>query len=111
MANEYWRKEYRNIANISVSDIYNLKKTVAYLRSVTSDQETKKTKGRSIWEKCKPEPGGKPGYLRVEPYARGIKMAKKGSIMSIQLMRSCNGRLQEQRKRLQMNISFLYWER
>jgi len=62
MANKYGKEEYRNIAKISVSHIYNLKKTVSYQRSVTSYQETKKTKRRAIGERCKPELGGKPGF-------------------------------------------------
>ena len=35
MANIYGEEEYRNISNVSVSHIYNLKKTVFYRRSVT----------------------------------------------------------------------------
>jgi len=81
MANEYGEEEYRNIANISVFHIYNLNKTVSYQRSVTFYQETKKTKGRTMGERCKPEPGGKPGYLRVDIVHQGIEMEKKGSII------------------------------
>ncbi len=36
MAREYGQEEYQNIVNISVSHIYNLKKKVPYLRSVSS---------------------------------------------------------------------------
>jgi transposase InsO family protein len=78
MANEYGEEEYRNIANISVSHIYNLKKTVSYQRSVTFYQETKKTKGRVIGERCKPEPEGKPGYLRVDTLHQGDRDGQKG---------------------------------
>jgi transposase InsO family protein len=78
MANEYGREEYRNIANISVSHIYNLKKTVSYQRSVTFYQETKKTKGRVIGQRSKPEPEGKPGYLRVDTLHQGDQDGKKG---------------------------------
>ena len=78
MANKYGEEEYRNIAAISVSPIYNLKKTVSYQRSVTFYQETKKTKGRVIGESCKPEPGGKPGYLRVDTLHQGDKDGQKG---------------------------------
>lgn len=78
MANTYGEEEYRNIANISVSHIYNLRKTVFYQRSVTFYQETKKTKGRVIGERCKPEPGGKPGYLRVDTMHQGDRDGQKG---------------------------------
>ena len=78
MANKYKKKEYRNISAISVSHIYNLKKTVLYKRSVTFYQETKKAKGRTIGERCKPEPEGKPGYLRVDTVHQGDKNGEKG---------------------------------
>jgi len=78
MANTYEEEEYRNIAAISVSHIYNLQKTVSYQRSVTFYQETKKTKGRAIGERCKPEPGGKPGYLRVDTMHQGDRDGQKG---------------------------------
>jgi len=65
MADKYGKEEYRNIANISVSHIYNLKKTVFYRHSVPFYQETRKAKARIIGERCKPEPAGKPGYLPV----------------------------------------------
>jgi len=78
MANKYGKEEYRNISGISVSHIYNLKKTVFYRRSVTFYQETKKTKGRTIGERYKPEPGGKPGYLRVDTVHQGDRDGEKG---------------------------------
>jgi transposase InsO family protein len=79
MANKYGEEEYRNISNISVSHIYNLKKTVSYQRSVTFYQETKKAKGTAIGERCKPEPGGKPGYLRVDTIHQGDRDGEKGT--------------------------------
>ena len=78
MANTYGEEEYRNIAAISVSHIYNLQKTVSYQRSVTFYQGTKKTKGRVIGERCKPEPGGRPGYLRVDTMHQGDRDGQKG---------------------------------
>jgi len=78
MANKYGEEEYRNLSNISVSHIYNLKKTVSYQRSAPFYQETKKAKGRTIGERCKPEPGGKPGYLRVDTVHQGDRDGEKG---------------------------------
>ncbi|PKP56512.1 MAG: integrase, partial [Candidatus Altiarchaeales archaeon HGW-Altiarchaeales-1] len=78
MAKEYGEEEYRNIANISVSHIYNLRKTVSYQRSVSFYQGTKKSKGRVIGERCKPEPAGKPGYLRVDTMHQGDRDGQKG---------------------------------
>ena len=78
MAKEYGEEEYRNIANISVSHIYNLRKTVSYQRSVSFYQGTKKTKATAIGERCKPEPEGRPGYLRVDTLHQGDKDDQKG---------------------------------
>jgi len=55
-----------------------LKKTVSYRRSVPFYQETRKAKGRTIGERCKPEPRGKPGYLRVDTVHQGDKNGEKG---------------------------------
>jgi len=78
MAKKYGKEEYQNISAISVSHIYNLKKTVSYQRSVPFYQETKKTKGTAIGERCKPEPGGKSGYLRVDTMHQGDRDGEKG---------------------------------
>ena len=79
MANTYGEEEYQNIANISVSHIYNLRKTVSYQRSVSFYQGTKKTKATAIGERCKPEPEGRPGYLRVDTIHQGDKDGQKGA--------------------------------
>jgi len=66
MAGVYQKEEYQNIANISVSHIYNLKKKVHYLRSAFFYQKTYKGKGKVLGVRCKPQPQGRPGYLRVD---------------------------------------------
>lgn len=71
MAREYGKEEYLNIANISVSHIYNLKKKVSYRRSVSFYQKTTKGKGKTIGARCKQEPQGKPSYLRVDTLYQG----------------------------------------
>jgi len=78
MVGEYGQEEYRNIADISVSHIYNLKKKVSYLRSVASYQKTNKGKGKTIGVRCKPKPEGKPGYLRVDSIHQGDQERQKG---------------------------------
>jgi DNA-binding transcriptional ArsR family regulator len=57
MAREYGKEEYLNIANISVSHIYHLKKKVSYLRSVASYQKTNKGKGKNWCQMQTPTPG------------------------------------------------------
>lgn len=78
MAREYDKEEYLNIAYISVSHIYNLKKKVSYLRSVSCYQKTNKGKGKTIGVRCKPQPEGKPGYLRVDTMHQGDQERRKG---------------------------------
>ena len=78
MANEYGKAEYLNISHISVSHIYNLKKKVSYLRSITSYQKTNKDKGKNIGQRCKPQPQERPGYLRVDTIHQGDQEKQKG---------------------------------
>jgi len=78
MAREYGKEEYSNIANISVSHIYNLKKKVSYLRSIKSYQKTHKGKGKTIGVRCQPQPEGRPGYLRVDTMHQGDREKQKG---------------------------------
>jgi len=78
MAGEYGKEEYLNISHISVSHIYNLKKKVSYLRSVSFYQKTRKGKGKTIGVRCKPQPEGKPGYLRVDTIHQGDRERQKG---------------------------------
>jgi len=78
MVREYGKAEYLNISHISVSHIYNLKKKVSYLRSIKSYQKTNKGKGKTIGVRCKPQPEGKPGYLRVDTAHQGDREKQKG---------------------------------
>jgi len=78
MAGEYQKEEYLNISHISVSHIYNLKKKVSYLRSVASYQKTNKGKGKTIGVRCRPQPQGQPGYLRVDTIHQGDRERQKG---------------------------------
>ncbi|HBY56895.1 MAG TPA: integrase [Candidatus Atribacteria bacterium] len=78
MAREYGKEEYLNISHISVSHIYNLKKSVSYLRSSSFYQKTYKGKGKIIGVRCKPQPQGKPGYLRVDTMPQGDQDGRKG---------------------------------
>ncbi len=69
--------DYKNISNISVSHIYNLRETRQYKsHSLT----VKKTSSRNIpiGERRKPKPFGKPGYLRVDSVHQGDLEKKKG---------------------------------
>lgn len=78
MVREYGKAEYLTISHISVSHIYNLKKKVSYLCRITSYQKTNKGKGKTIGVRCKPQPEGKPGYLRVDTAHQGDREKQKG---------------------------------
>ena len=71
------REKYQNIKDISSSHIYNLRSTRQYQsHSLT----IKKTHPRKIpiGERRKPEPQGKPGYLRVDSVHQGDLEKEKG---------------------------------
>ena len=71
---ENWGKEnYATISAISVSHIYNLRKTNQY-KSNTSFFHKTNPVNINIGERRKPEPNGKPGYLRVDTVHQGDKI-------------------------------------
>jgi len=73
----FGRKEYQNLKDISPAHIYNLRKTRQYQSFALTIKRTiaKKT---PIGERKKPEPRGKPGYLRVDTCHQGDLGRKKG---------------------------------
>lgn len=78
MTEVYGQDEYSNIAKISVGHIYNLRKTKIYKLAVVTCQKTKSGKGVNIGERCKPEPNGVPGYIRVDTVHQGDSKKEKG---------------------------------
>ena len=73
----FGKKEFRKLANISSSHIYNIRKRVSYLRKGKIFDETKST-FISIGKRIKPRPEGRPGFLRVDTVHQGNKDNKKG---------------------------------
>jgi hypothetical protein len=69
--------EYATIAKISPAHIYNLRQSVAYRRRNAHYSKTKPTVS-TIGERRKPEPNGKPGYLRVDTIHQGDQDKAKG---------------------------------
>jgi transposase InsO family protein len=65
------------VKGISVSHLYNLRKTRSYHRQTTFFQKTKPT-SVNIGERRKPDPQGRPGYLRVDTVHQGNKNGTKG---------------------------------
>lgn len=77
MFKEYGDLTYKNIANISVGHIYNLRKSVHYQR-LTKKYEKTKPRVVNIGERRKPTPNGIPGYLRVDTVHQGDMGKLKG---------------------------------
>lgn len=74
---DYGKLEFKNLKNISISRLYSLRKTRRYtLRSLTL-VDTDPVK-RNIGERKKPQPHGKPGFLRVDSVHQGDRDGEKG---------------------------------
>jgi len=69
--------EYENIQRISSSHIYNLRQTRQYVSQALTFEKTNPV-DRNIGERRKPQPEGKPGYLRVDSVHQGDKDGEKG---------------------------------
>jgi len=66
----FGKQEYQRLANISVSHRYNLRRSKAYRKIRVQVQSTRAGKV-SIATRRKPEPRGRPGYLRVDTVHQG----------------------------------------
>jgi hypothetical protein len=71
------KTEYEKIKHISSSHIYNLRHTRQYESGALTFEKTNPV-DRNIGERRKPEPEGKPGYLRVDSVHQGDKDGEKG---------------------------------
>ena len=74
---DFHKEEYKSISDISVSHMYNLRKTKRYVFSTLTYTKTNPVR-TNIGERRKPEPNGKPGYIRVDSVHRGDKEGEKG---------------------------------
>ncbi len=77
MAAVFGQREYEHLAAISPAHIYNLRQSVLYKRSQAHYQKTKPTVSQ-IGQRAKPEPHGKPGYIRVDTIHQGDLDKEKG---------------------------------
>lgn len=74
---DYHHEEYKRISGISVSHIYNFRKTKKYFYAALTYTKTLPVK-RNIGERKMPQPNGKPGYIRVDSVHQGDKDGEKG---------------------------------
>jgi len=74
---EYEQAAYQRLAGISVAHLYRLRATQGYRKRNSTYQPTRPTP-IPIGERRKPQPQGKPGYLRVDTVHQGDQDGKKG---------------------------------
>jgi len=70
-------KRFERLAHISVAHIYNLRSTKRY-KQFSITVECTKTVDRTIGERRKPDPKGRPGFLRVDTVHQGDFNGQKG---------------------------------
>ena len=68
---------YERLAGISTSHLYNLRQSKAYRTVRTHKTRTQPVK-RAIGERCRPEPEGQPGFIRIDTVHQGDKDRVKG---------------------------------
>ena len=71
------QKEYENLSSISVSHIYNLRKSFTYTQKRKYFSKTKRSPIQ-IAERRKPQPNGQPGYIRIDTVHQGDLDGRKG---------------------------------
>ncbi len=74
---DYGNGEYERLARISAAHIYNLRGSSTYRKRWMVYQKTKPV-SVGIGERRKPEPRGRPGYLRVDTVHQGDREGVKG---------------------------------
>lgn len=73
----YGEEAYERLASISVSHLYNLRKSNGYTRQRRHFTKTQRTAVK-IGERRKPRPNGQPGYIRIDTVHQGDQDKKKG---------------------------------
>lgn len=73
----FGQSEYTQLASISVSHLYNLRKSAPYTRQRRRFEKTQ-SRPSSIGERRKPRPDGKPGYVRIDTVHQGDQDKQKG---------------------------------
>ncbi len=71
--------QYKSISEVSVSHIYNLRKKPTYQRITKRFTKTKSKHGRlGIGQRQKPQPLGRPGFIRIDSVHQGDRLKTKG---------------------------------
>jgi hypothetical protein len=67
---DFGESKYQRLANLSVAQLYRLRQSRQYREHRVSYQPTRPT-AISIGERRRPEPNGRPGYLRIDTVHQG----------------------------------------
>jgi len=73
----YGHVDFRNISHISVAHLYNLRRSHLY-RGITKRYTRTKLAVVKIGERARPEPGGRPGHIRIDTVHQGDSNGEKG---------------------------------
>ena len=73
----FGQAEYVRLAQISIGHLYNLRASAAYRKRMAVYESTRPT-AVSVGERRRPEPRGRPGYLRVDTVHQGDWEGAKG---------------------------------
>jgi len=79
---EFHKEEYKRISGISISHMYNFRKTKKYFYQSLTYTKTNPVK-RKIGERRAPQPNGKPGYIRVDSVHQGDNSDKEKGVYYI----------------------------
>lgn len=71
------QKNYERLSTISIAHIYNLRKSNYYIKQRRHFSKTEYT-SVNIGERRKPNPNGKPGYIRIDTVHQGDQDKQKG---------------------------------
>lgn len=74
---EFGNNKYERLANLSVAHLYRLRRTTAYRNRLAKFQHTRPTPV-AIGERRRPDPQGKPGYIRIDTVHQGDFDGVKG---------------------------------
>ncbi len=73
----FGQSEYRRLAIISVSHLYNLRASKTYQPQRCTLTKTR-PKAAAIGQRCKPQPNNQPGYIRIDSVHQGDQNKRKG---------------------------------
>jgi transposase InsO family protein len=74
---EFGERKFQRLAEVSVAQLYRLRKSARYRQHRVAYQPTRPTQV-AIGERRRPEPNGRPGYLRVDTVHQGDRDGVKG---------------------------------